>query len=128
MKRTENSQKINIEQLDVVDSTSVHARRLIDAGAFGKAPRLFVALEQTGGVGRFGRAWASPLGGVWLTLGWPVTELAPAVLDGLGLRIGLALLHAVDNAFCQDRNSCRANSCTAVNKGFRGIQPYDRLA
>jgi len=96
--RPENSPKIEIERLDTVDSTNLHARRLIDAGAFGNAPRLFVALEQTGGVGRFGREWASPLGGIWLTLGWPVIASAPSVLEGLGLRVGLALLHAIDHA------------------------------
>ena len=97
MIRTENSSPIAIERLDIVDSTSAQARRLVESGGFGDRPRLFVALEQTEGVGRFGRAWASPIGGLWMTLGWPVTALAAEVLDGLGLRIGLALLHAIDH-------------------------------
>ena len=96
--RTENSPPIAIERLDIVDSTSAQARRLVESGGFGDRLRLFVALEQTEGVGRFGRAWASPIGGLWMTLGWPVTALAPEVLDGLGLRVGLAMLHAIDHA------------------------------
>jgi BirA family biotin operon repressor/biotin-[acetyl-CoA-carboxylase] ligase len=98
MARTENSKAIDIERLDVVDSTSAHVRRLIGSGGFGDGPRLFVASEQTGGVGRFGRAWASPVGGLWVTLGWPFAASVPRVLDGLGLRVGLALLHSIDHA------------------------------
>lgn len=95
--RTENLPPIAIERQDTVDSTSARARRLVDSGGFGDRPRLFVALEQTEGVGRFGRVWASPIGGLWMTLGWPVTVTAAEVLDGLGLRIGLELLHAIDH-------------------------------
>jgi len=97
MTRTENHAPIAVERLDVVDSTSAHARRLIESGKFGDLPRVFFASEQTAGVGRFGRVWASPVGGLWMTLVWPVTVSAPAVLDGLGLRAGLAMLHGVDH-------------------------------
>lgn len=91
--------RIEVEPLGIVDSTSRHARRLIEGGGFGDRPRVFVADEQTGGVGRFGRAWASPPGGLWMTLVWPLKGSgAPGVLDGLGLRVGLAMLRAVDRA------------------------------
>jgi BirA family biotin operon repressor/biotin-[acetyl-CoA-carboxylase] ligase len=99
MTTTENQPRISIERLDVVDSTSAYARRLIGFGGFGDRPRLIVAGEQTGGVGRFGRAWASPRGGLWMTLGWPVAGgTAAGVIDGLGLRVGLAVLRAIDGS------------------------------
>jgi len=100
LNRTENPPSIAVERLGAIDSTSKHARRLVESGGFGELARCFVAAEQTGGVGRFGRAWASPAGGVWMTLGWPVAPpaSAPAVVDGLGLRVGLALARAIDDA------------------------------
>lgn len=49
---------------------------------------LLVAAEQTGGVGRFGRAWSSPRGGLWCTLALPGPDARSA--DGLGLRVGVA--------------------------------------
>lgn len=70
------------------ESTQSLARAWV-AGEEGceREPVLFVADEQTGGVGRFARAWASPIGGLWCTLAWPLDK---AVLDGLGLRLGVA--------------------------------------
>ncbi len=70
------------------ESTQSLARAWV-AGREGceREPVLFVADEQTGGVGRFARAWASPVGGLWCTLAWPLDR---AVLDGLGLRLGVA--------------------------------------
>ena len=106
MTRPENPPRIEIERLDVVDSTSAYARRLVGSGGFDDGPRLFVADEQTGGVGRFGRAWASPPGGLWMTLGWPVTAPASRALEGLGLRVGLALVRAIDDAIAAHANGC----------------------
>ncbi len=77
------------------DSTSLLARREAQEGA--DLPRLYVADTQTGGVGRFGRAWSSPLGGLWLTLAWPLPAVGGA-LEGLGLRVGLACCDALDAA------------------------------
>lgn len=97
MERTENHTSMLVERLDSVDSTSLHARRLIESGQFGDRPRVFVASEQTGGVGRYGRSWASPIGGLWMTIAWPTAPVVPGILDGLGLRVGLALLHSIDH-------------------------------
>jgi len=95
---TEKHRPIEVERFDSIDSTSDHARRLIESGEFGGGPRLFVASEQSGGKGRFGRSWASPPGGLWITLAWPVSANVGRVLDGLGLRVGLAMLHSIDHA------------------------------
>ncbi|MCB9838812.1 MAG: biotin--[acetyl-CoA-carboxylase] ligase [Phycisphaeraceae bacterium] len=102
MTTTENQNPVGVEWFDVVDSTSALARRLVGFGGFGDRPRLLGAGRQTGGVGRFRRAWASPLGGLWMTLGWPVSAgSAPGIVEGLGLRVGLAMHRAIDETLSQ---------------------------
>ncbi len=87
---------IPIIRLREIDSTNAHARRLARAGKLARTPVAFVAERQTAGVGRFGRAWASPVGGLWLTLAWPIPESQlQSVIDGLGLRIGVACLRVI---------------------------------
>lgn len=88
---------IRIERHDEAASTSDLARQRVEAGEVAE-PLLIVAGRQTGGRGRFGRAWASPAGGLWCTLIWPLGEDWARVVDGLGLRLGLACLRAVDQA------------------------------
>ncbi|MFG0274304.1 MAG: biotin--[acetyl-CoA-carboxylase] ligase [Phycisphaerales bacterium] len=85
-----------IDRLDEVDSTQKHARRAVEAGQCADRGRMFVAARQTGGVGRFGRAWSSPPGGVWATLVWPLGPQSAQIIDGLGLRCGLATARAVE--------------------------------
>lgn len=51
--------------LDVVGSTNDEARRLADEGA--PEGTLVVSRTQSAGRGRQGRAWQSPLGGVWFS-------------------------------------------------------------
>jgi BirA family biotin operon repressor/biotin-[acetyl-CoA-carboxylase] ligase len=84
-----------IERFEVVDSTALLAARLVRSGEIGEHARFLIAETQTGGVGRFGRAWESPRGGVWCTRIWPLTLNPARVLDGLGLRTGLAAVHAL---------------------------------
>ncbi len=83
---------------DTTDSTMLDARRAIEHGPLRELTS-FMAKEQTGGVGRFGRAWSSPKGGLWMTLAMPVEpEMLPEMLDGLGLRIGVAALETIEQA------------------------------
>jgi BirA family transcriptional regulator, biotin operon repressor / biotin---[acetyl-CoA-carboxylase] ligase len=91
---------MRLAQFDELDSTSLHARRLLAAGEVRAeaGPVLFQATRQTGGVGRFGRAWASPVGGLWCTLLVPLERGRVDLLDGLGLRVGVACLRAVRSA------------------------------
>lgn len=49
-----------------VDSTQDEARRLVESGE-AEAGHVVVADEQTEGRGRFGRAWTSPVGGLYAT-------------------------------------------------------------
>lgn len=78
---------------DSIDSTSLQARRDLAAGALPLAGVLYTATEQTAGVGRLRRPWASPQGGLWCTLAAPLPPGPPA--DALGLRVGLACLRAL---------------------------------
>ena len=82
--------------LETVDSTSLHARRVIATGPL-ESPLLIFADTQSGGLGRQGRVWSSPHGGLWCTLIWPgpPAHETPA-LEGLGVRIGLACLRTID--------------------------------
>lgn len=89
------SNSIAIERHDAVDSTNRVAAEAIRAGRLG-GPAAFVAREQHAGQGREGRTWHSPPGGLWCTLAWPLDAAeAPRVIDGLGLRLGVACLRAV---------------------------------
>lgn len=93
---------VPVIRLRETDSTNAHARRLARAGKLAKTPVAFIAKSQTAGVGRFGRSWASPKGGLWLTLAWPIPETElQAALDGLGLRIGVACLRVIQRIVAQ---------------------------
>lgn len=83
---------------DSTDSTMLDARRAI---ARGPLPDLtvFSAGEQTGGIGRFGRAWSSPKGGLWMTVMMPLEQdQLSKILEGLGLRVGVAVLDTLERA------------------------------
>lgn len=73
-----------------VDSTSLEAKRLYNG-----APLRVVAAEQTAGMGRLGRTWQSPRGGLWMSLATPlrapVDRYAAAPLAA-----GLAVVEAVE--------------------------------
>lgn len=91
----ENSPTIPVEQLDTIDSTSLEARRRLASGPL-RAPRALVATRQTGGIGRFGRRWESPSGGLWMTVMWPLQGPIGPRIEGLGLRLGLACAVAIE--------------------------------
>lgn len=84
-------------RFEAIDSTSLHARRLVDAAAEPLRPTVFVARTQSGGIGRLGRSFVSPVGGFWGTLLWPVADGTEGGLrlDTLGARLGWATLAAV---------------------------------
>lgn len=87
---------VRVIALDSIDSTSQQARRLIAQPDSGSAPEPFVvcARTQTDGVGRLGRYWSSPRGGLWMTLAWPLgTSGVPGLL---GLRCAVAAASAID--------------------------------
>jgi len=88
---------IPVEYSETVDSTNLQARRAIESGQIADSPLLVVAQTQTAGTGRMRRSWQSPVGGLWCTLAWPVHASVDKVLDGLGLRIGVAVVRAIEH-------------------------------
>lgn len=88
---------IPVEHHETIDSTNAQARRLIEAGRTADSPLFITADTQSAGVGRMGRAWQSPVGGLWCTLCWPVIASPERVLDGLGVRIGVAIVHTIEH-------------------------------
>lgn len=94
---TSESPQIAVRRFVSLDSTSLEARRAIEARSGVDLPTLVVAETQTGGRGRMGRSWASPKGGLWCTLLWPLPHNREDILAGLGLRIGLATVRAVND-------------------------------
>lgn len=84
---------MHIERFETIDSTQHEARRRAAGGKIAQ-PLLLIAERQTGGVGRLGRAWSSPSGGLWCTLALPQGSAAPH--PSLGVRAGMAVLRAID--------------------------------
>lgn len=91
-------ERLTLEEVDVIDSTSLTLRRRIEAGwtlSPGASGHVLLAAEQTGGVGQFGRRWFSPRGGLWMTvvLATPHragSEAYAAWVAELGARLGEA--------------------------------------
>lgn len=88
---------MRIQRVDSIDSTSLALKREIAAGRLRGAdgPVVLVAGEQRGGVGRFGRPWSSPRGGLWCTAAAPLPAGPHPALDGLGLRLGVGCVRMV---------------------------------
>jgi BirA family transcriptional regulator, biotin operon repressor / biotin---[acetyl-CoA-carboxylase] ligase len=85
-------------QLESVDSTNLYARRLWEERLVQGKPAVPVAVRaqrQSGGMGRGGRAWESPLGGLWLSLAWPQRHELSAY-SCVPLVAGLAVRGALD--------------------------------
>jgi BirA family biotin operon repressor/biotin-[acetyl-CoA-carboxylase] ligase len=59
----------NIRYLENTPSTIWVGKQMCSEGDVGKLHGMvIIAEEQTGGVGRMGRAWVSPTGGIWITV------------------------------------------------------------
>jgi len=88
-----------VEQFQLIDvfeeigSTNRYALDYVDKN--GKTPYLCFAEYQTGGRGRRGRDWHSPLGNIAFSLVWSFEQGASAT-EGLSLLIGLALARALE--------------------------------
>jgi BirA family biotin operon repressor/biotin-[acetyl-CoA-carboxylase] ligase len=88
-----------VEYHDSIGSTNARARALASDGA---ADVVVLADEQTGGRGRLQRAWASPSGGVWLSV-LLRPALPPASVPLLTLAAGVATVRAVEPAGVEPR-------------------------
>ncbi len=84
----------SIERHDAIGSTNDRASELARDGL----DRIWVTADrQTGGRGRSGRAWSSPSGNLYASLGL-IDPCASAVAPQLGFVAGVALHAAVDSA------------------------------
>lgn len=84
--------RFRVESLEAVGSTNDVVKRALEAGEpEGLAVR---ARRQTGGYGRQGRSWASPEGGMYLSL-LLRPSVPPAQLPTLSLATGLAVRRAL---------------------------------
>ena len=81
-----------IEVHDEVTSTNLEVKRALRAG---ESEGLVVrAYRQSGGYGRQGRSWASPLGGLYCS--WLLRPfVSPGQLPTLSLVVALAFRHAL---------------------------------
>jgi BirA family biotin operon repressor/biotin-[acetyl-CoA-carboxylase] ligase len=87
---------MRVIRLETVDSTMLECRRRLVAGE--ALPFVVVADQQTGGIGRLSRKWASPKGGWWFTV---AVALAPGrrTLSGIDvIAIALSLAEACGGA------------------------------
>lgn len=76
-----------------VDSTNKYLMQQAGGGA--SSGCVCLAERQTAGRGRRGRGWVSPFGGnIYLSILWRFTH-SPAVLGGLSLALGVALVRAL---------------------------------
>ena len=93
---SKSDQQWRIERHEIVTSTMDLARAEL-AQHDRRVPFVIVARQQTGGRGRQGRSWSSPLGGLYLTVVYPWDGEVNA-LSGLSLVVGLALRDALGPA------------------------------
>lgn len=85
---------------DRIESTSLHARREVVAGRAPRKTVAYVAASQTGGIGRLGRRWRSPEGGLWMTLVLSVPGPPPSIL---GPSVGAAVCQACEAVLAASR-------------------------
>ncbi len=85
---------MNVVRLDAIDSTNLEAQRRWKAQAPNTEPIVVRADTQTAGIGRNGRNWESPVGGLWLSIAWP-TLLPPDRYEVLTPIIGEAVTRAL---------------------------------
>jgi BirA family biotin operon repressor/biotin-[acetyl-CoA-carboxylase] ligase len=89
---------IPVHRYTEVDSTNAEALRLWTASAGEAEPFAVVAELQTAGRGRSGRSWASPAGGLWLSIAWPLI-LPVAAYQSIPLVVGLAVAESIESLF-----------------------------
>jgi len=84
-----------LEIHDTLDSTNAHLLRALDKGLVPGSACL--AEHQQSGRGRMGRPWVSPYAAnVYLSLYWELS-MPQAMLQGLGLAVGVATAQALDD-------------------------------
>lgn len=109
----------DFSEFESIDSTNAEALRQIQAGKTGT--RAFLALSQTAGRGRRGRAWQSPVGaGIYLSLSRPFGA-AMRELQGLSLVTALSVRQALQACGANDLQLKWPNDLLANKKKLAGI-------
>lgn len=105
-----------------LDSTNLEARRLWagNPAAARPEPLAVVAAAQTAGMGRSGRSWVSPTGGLWLSLAWPLRRPLEAY-QALPLAAGLAVARALEGLYALDCRIKWPNDLLVRNRKLVGI-------
>ncbi|MHC4828861.1 MAG: biotin--[acetyl-CoA-carboxylase] ligase [Planctomycetota bacterium] len=83
-----------VEVASTIDSTQTRARALLEAGQT-PLPLVVIADTQTGGQGQRGRVWASPKGGLYLSIAIALPEPVPAM--PLTIPAALAVADAIES-------------------------------
>lgn len=81
--------------LDRVDSTNLEVRRIVETSSEPIARCCVVAREQDAGIGRDGRRWESPVGGLWMTMAFR-TRHDIGVYTPLPMLAGLCLCEVLE--------------------------------
>lgn len=81
--------------LDRVDSTNLEVRRIVENSSEPMARCCVVAREQDAGIGRDGRRWESPAGGLWMSMAFR-TRHGIGVYTPLPLLAGLSLCEVLE--------------------------------
>lgn len=84
---------MRIERLPTIDSTTLELQRRAQAGPLPSDGLTLRADTQTGGIGRLGRPWFSPPGGLWLTAAIPACRPVSAAVS---LAVAVLLADLVD--------------------------------
>ncbi|MCL5945285.1 MAG: biotin--[acetyl-CoA-carboxylase] ligase [Planctomycetes bacterium] len=79
-----------------LDSTNLEARRrwLTTGQSLSACAFAVIAAQQSAGMGRAGRTWKSPVGGLWLSVAWPLKQNAD-IYAPAPLVVGLAVADAL---------------------------------
>ncbi|MFI4855397.1 MAG: biotin--[acetyl-CoA-carboxylase] ligase [Phycisphaerales bacterium JB065] len=86
-------QSVLVHRFDAVGSTNDLARQWLQENPTPR-PAAWVAASQSAGKGTRGRSWASPHGGLWMSVAMPLGDSPEQALPGLGIRVGLAAYRA----------------------------------
>lgn len=113
-------QCVNIVHLDSIDSTNLEAQRRWKAQLPDTTPLVIRANTQTAGIGRDGRHWQSPLGGLWLSIAWPMS-LPPDRYEALTPIIAEALSRALRAATGLDCRMKWPNDVLLGEKKLAGV-------
>lgn len=92
-------ENLKIYELESVDSTSLHAVRVMGDH---ESPFLVTAKEQTCGKGQRGKVWRSERGNIFFSLGFPeacLSHLEPAEIGAWTLKVAVAICEVIESEY-----------------------------